>query len=92
VERAAQAASGMGSYHSGTNPDGTPRELHRPGGGVGLNGRGLHSSTFRLNVSIFCGIRWVHDFPSVYSPGLLDRGTPGGVTKTAQVELKSGRV
>jgi len=29
-------------------------------------GRGLHSSTFRLNVSIFCGIRWVHDFPPVY--------------------------
>jgi len=29
-------------------------------------GRGLHSSTFRLNVSIFCGIRWLHDFPPVY--------------------------
>ena len=31
-----------------------------------LPGRGLHSSTFRLNVSTFCGIRWVHDFPPVY--------------------------
>jgi len=30
------------------------------------DGRGLHSSTFRLNVSTFCGIRWVHDFPPVY--------------------------
>ena len=29
-------------------------------------GRGLHSSTFRLNVSTFCGIRWVHHFPPVY--------------------------
>ena len=29
-------------------------------------GRGLHSSTFRLNVSIFCWIHWVHDFPPVY--------------------------
>ena len=31
-----------------------------------LLGRGLHSSTFRLNVSTFCGIRWVHDFPPDY--------------------------
>jgi hypothetical protein len=29
--------------------------------------RGLHSSTFRLKVSAFCEIRWVHDFP----PSLL---------------------
>jgi hypothetical protein len=29
-------------------------------------GRGLHSSTLRLHVSIFCGIQWVHDFPPVY--------------------------
>ena len=29
-------------------------------------GRGLHSPTFRLNVSTFCWIRWVHDFPPVY--------------------------
>jgi hypothetical protein len=29
-------------------------------------GRGLHSSTFWLNVSTFCGIRWVHDLPPVY--------------------------
>jgi hypothetical protein len=31
-----------------------------------VTGRGLHSSTFRLNASTFCGIRWVHDFPPVY--------------------------
>jgi len=30
-----------------------------------LAGRGLHSSTFRLNISTFCGIHWVHDFPPV---------------------------
>jgi hypothetical protein len=29
-------------------------------------GRGLHSSTFWLNVSTICWIRWVHDFPPVY--------------------------
>jgi glyceraldehyde-3-phosphate dehydrogenase (NAD(P)) len=31
-----------------------------------LNGRGLHSSTIRLNVSTVRGIRWVHDFLPVY--------------------------
>jgi hypothetical protein len=30
------------------------------------HGRRLHSSTFRLNISTFLGIRWVHDFPPVY--------------------------
>jgi hypothetical protein len=39
-------------------------ELMRPEAGAG--GRGLRSSTFRLNVSRFCGIRWLHDFPPVY--------------------------
>jgi hypothetical protein len=29
-------------------------------------GRGLHLSSFRLNVSAFCGKRWVHDSPQVY--------------------------
>jgi hypothetical protein len=29
-------------------------------------GRGSHSSTFRLNVSTFCGIHWLHDSPPVY--------------------------
>jgi len=51
-------------------------------------GRGLHSSTIRLNVSTFCGTRWVRAFP----PSLLDNSTRRGVTNTAQVELKSGRV
>jgi hypothetical protein len=32
-------------------------------------GKGLHSSTIRLNVSIFRQIRWVHDFPAVYQTG-----------------------
>jgi hypothetical protein len=34
--------------------------------GITPHGRGLHSSTIRLTVSTFCGIRWVHDFPPVY--------------------------
>jgi len=29
-------------------------------------GGDLHSSTFRLNSSTYCGIRWVHYSPSVY--------------------------
>jgi hypothetical protein len=29
-------------------------------------GRGLHLSTFRLNVRSFSGIRWVHVFPPIY--------------------------
>jgi len=59
-------------------------------------GRGLHSSTFRLNVSAFCGIGIVF--------GDYLRGGAGGfrgyggkcrvyfVSETAQIELKSGRV
>ena len=31
-----------------------------------VDGRGLHSSTIRLNVSKICGMRWVHDFTPVY--------------------------
>ena len=34
-----------------------------------IPGRGLHSSTFRLNVSTCCGIRRMHDFPPVYETG-----------------------
>jgi hypothetical protein len=47
------------------------RVQQRHGRGAGA----VHSSTFRLNLSAFCGIRGVVS-----------------VTKTAQVELKSGRV
>ena len=36
------------------------REL--PAGVNVIVGRDLHSFTFRLNISTFCGIRWVHDF------------------------------
>ena len=36
-------------------------------------GRGLHSSTIRLNVSTFCGIRWVHDFPQSMRQGNKQR-------------------
>ena len=65
-------------------------------------GRGLHSSTFRLNLSAFRGIG-VH-LGVIYG---VSRGCLGGVrgyegdqgvcrvcfvSETAQVELKSGRV
>ena len=60
------------------------------------NGKGLHSSTFQLNVSAFCGIEGCDH-------GLF-KGCLGGnrqyqdvfrvyfAWKTAQVEFKSGRV
>ena len=48
------------------------------GGGGLVAGAGLRSSTFRLNVSTFRGIRWV------------SRGV--SVTTTAHVEVKGGRV
>jgi hypothetical protein len=48
------------------------------GGGGNAGGRDLHSSTVRLVVSTFVGYaRWLHGI---------------SVTKTAQVELRSGRV
>jgi len=61
--------------------------------GRALLGRGLHSSTFRLNVSAFCGI------------GVAIRGCPGAVqgvlglimgclgcmSEAAEVELKNRR-
>ena len=53
------AASALQGHRGGDQPGG----LHR------AEGRGLHSSTFRLNVSTFCWIRWVHDFPPVYPTG-----------------------
>jgi len=34
-----------------------------------LAGAYSHRVTFRLNVSTFCGICWVHDFPPVYETG-----------------------
>ena len=46
--------------------------------------RGLHSSTFRLNVSMFCGCTVL--------PQSIRQGDRAGVTKAAQVELKNGRV
>jgi len=39
---------------------------HMEPGDIIIDGRGLHSSTIRLNVSTFLGIRWVHGFPTVY--------------------------
>jgi len=35
-------------------------------GGAAIDGRGLHSSTFRLNFTTSRWIRWVHDFCPVY--------------------------
>jgi hypothetical protein len=44
-----------------------------------LCGRGLNSSTFGLNVSTFCGIRRVHDFPPVYQTGGHGEERPNGL-------------
>ena len=38
---------------------------HHAAASAGHRGRGLHSSTFRLNVNTFCGVQWVHDPPPV---------------------------
>ena len=83
--------------------EGTPLHGGRGDRGVGhangAAGRGLHSSTFRLNVSALCGI-------GVHFGGLsgIFRWCPVGVrgyegvfmvysvSETAQVELKTGRV
>jgi len=58
-------------------------------------GRGLHSFTFQLNVSAFCGIGGA--FRGCLGLGFEVEGVLGGVrvyiaSETAQVELKSGRV
>ena len=50
-----------GSVQAGARDAGAGRARDRAAGG-----RGLHSSTFRLNVSTFCGTRWAHEFPPVY--------------------------
>jgi len=39
------------------------------GAGGGRWAGALHSSTFRLNISTSCWIRWVHKFPPVYYTG-----------------------
>jgi predicted acylesterase/phospholipase RssA len=57
--------------------DGLPEAAMKPWGD-GVSGRGLHSSTFQLNVSIF--------FPMQWGALLIS------VTKTAQVEQRCGRV
>ena len=59
-------------------------------------GRGLHSFTFQLNVSAFCGIGGAFRGSFRGCSGVLGgmRGCAGWVflSETAQVELKSGRV
>ena len=65
------------------------------GGKRGGVGRGLHSSTFRLNVSTFLGI-WINwsTFRFKVSTSLGIRWVPWVelVTETAKVDLKIGRV
>ena len=53
----------------GADGDDSIQRLHVPHEDTMCLGRGSHSSTFRLNVSAFCGIRWVHGFPPVYYTG-----------------------
>jgi hypothetical protein len=56
-------------------------------GGGGGDGKGLHSFTFRLNVSTFVGYVWCMVFPRSVRQGNTEQ-----VIKTVQVELKSGHV
>jgi hypothetical protein len=63
---------------------------------VMIPGRGLHSFTFQLNLSAFCGIggawrgylRGVHEVLG----GIMECLGCAFVSETAQVELRSGRV
>jgi hypothetical protein len=48
-------------------------------------GRGLHSSTFRLNVSTSCGVRWVHDFTRQGDTGRSDQNGSGWAEKWTSV-------
>ena len=73
-----------------------------------LDGMGLHSSTFRLNVSTFTGTHWAccahcllgatwhrGALPSTDGHIPVQRTLPGfsvSVTKTSQVELRCGRI
>jgi hypothetical protein len=59
---AAPAARAAPAVHGGVRAAGHPPAPRGPHPLV----MGLHSSAFRLNVSTFCGIRWLHDFPPVY--------------------------
>jgi hypothetical protein len=56
------------------------------------SGRGLHSPTFKLNVSAFCGIQgaFMGCLGSVYEVSRSIRVY--FMSETAQVEMKSGRV
>ena len=57
------------ALNGGSDGDDSIQRLHVPHEDTMCLGRGSHSSTFRLNVSAFCGIRWVHGFPPVYYTG-----------------------
>jgi len=58
-----------------------------------LQGRGLHSSTYQLNVNAFCriGDALRGCLGGVWAV-LRAIGGVEGVSETAQIELKSGRV
>jgi hypothetical protein len=43
-----------------------------------ITGSGLHSFTIRLNVSTFCGMRWVHAFPQSTKQGNTGRCDQNG--------------
>ena len=62
----ARGGGGGGGCGPGVDPRNAHTGAHRWGWG---GGRGLHSSTFQLNVSTFCRICWVHYSPPVYYTG-----------------------
>ena len=63
---AEMAASAAAAYQHDQRTQSAPRAVPAVVAAAAVvAGRGLHSSTFRLNVSTFCGIRRVHDVPPV---------------------------
>ena len=67
VASAAAASAAWSNLHKAGGGDGSIGELLPSWRNIRVNGRGLHPSTFRLNVSAFCGI------------GGAYRGSLGGV-------------
>ena len=54
---------GLDQMHNATKEGDVTTVVDR---GIARKAGAYTRSTFRLNVSTFCGIRWVHDYPPVY--------------------------
>ena len=92
LEKATFVASGSGELFRKFK-DMPADSLEKPW--LRFRGRGLHSSTFQLNLSAFHGIGGAHRGCVARVQGVFGGlGCVGGfcVSDTAQVELRSGRV